>query len=94
MVLLKSGTKRSQSKEEARKIQKQHLAHINWMAEQGYLDIAGPFADDGEIRGILIMRVPTIEKARALAAMDPAVKANRLVMEIHPWWAAQGSCLK
>lgn len=94
MVLLKAGSERGQSQQEAMEIQKQHLAHINWMAKQGYVDIAGPFADDGEIRGILVMRVPTLERAQELAAMDPAVKAGRLVMEIHPWWAAEGSRLK
>ncbi len=40
------------------------------------------------------MRVPTKERAEELAAMNPAVKAGRLVMEIHPWWAAVGSSLK
>ncbi len=94
MVFLKSGPTRSQNPEEAAEIQKQHMAHIQWMAEKGYVDIAGPFGDDGEVRGILVMRVPTKEKAEELAAMDPAVKAGRLVMEIHPWWAAVGSSLK
>lgn len=93
MVFLKSGSNRNQAEVEAAEIQKNHLAHINWMAEQGYLGIAGPFGDDGEIRGILILRVPTQERAEELAAMDPAVKAGRLVMEIHPWWAAKGSTL-
>ncbi len=94
MVFLKAGQERSQNAEEAAEIQKQHLAHIGWMAEQGYVDIAGPFGDDGEVRGILVMRVPNKEKAEELAAMDPAVKAGRLVMEIHPWWAAVGSTLR
>tara|TARA_R110000850_G_scaffold75602_4_gene164659 strand:- start:471 stop:893 length:423 start_codon:yes stop_codon:yes gene_type:complete len=94
MVFLKSGPTRSQTPEEAAEIQKNHLAHIGWMAEQGYVDIAGPFGDDGDVRGILVMRVPTKERAEELAAMDPAVKAGRLIMEIHPWWAAVGSTLK
>lgn len=94
MVFLKSGPERSQNQEEAAEIQKQHLAHINWMAEQGYVDLAGPFGDNGDVRGILVMRVPNKEKAEELAAMDPAVKAGRLVMEIHPWWAAVGSRLR
>ncbi len=94
MVFLKSGPTRSQTPEEAAEIQKNHLAHIGWMAEQGYVDIAGPFGDDGEVRGILVMRVPTKERAEELAAMDPAIKAGRLIMEIHPWWAAVGSTLK
>lgn len=94
MVFLKAGPERSQSNEEAAEIQKNHLAHISWMAEQGYVDIAGPFGDNGDVRGILVMRVPSKERAEELAAMDPAVKAGRLIMEIHPWWAAVGSSLK
>ncbi len=94
MVFLKAGPARSQSKEEAAGIQKDHLDHIAWMADQGYVDMAGPFGDEGEIRGILVMRVPNRERAEELAAMDPAVKAGRLIMEIHPWWAAVGSTLK
>lgn len=94
MVFLKAGSESSQSEQEAAEIQKKHLEHISWMAEQGYVDIAGPFGDDGEVRGILVMRVPTKERAEELAAMDPAVKTGRLVMEIHPWWAAVGSTLK
>lgn len=94
MVFLKSGPERSQNQAEAAEIQKKHLEHISWMAEQGYVDIAGPFGDSGEVRGILVMRVPTKERAEELASMDPAVKAGRLVMEIHPWWAAVGSVLK
>lgn len=94
MVFLKAGTQRSQNAEEAAEIQKKHQAHIEWMAQEGYVDMAGPFGDDGEVRGILVMRVPTKERAEELAAMDPAVKAGRLVMEIHPWWAAVGSTLR
>ena len=94
MVFLKAGPERSQNAEEAAEIQEQHLAHIGWMADQGYVDIAGPFADNGDVRGILVMRVPNKEKAEELAALDPAVKAGRLIMEIHPWWAAVGSSLK
>lgn len=94
IVFLKSGANRSHGAEEAEKIQADHLAHINWMAEQGYVDMAGPFGDNGDVRGIFIFNVPTMEKAKELTAMDPAVKAGRLIMEIHPWWAAKGSKLR
>lgn len=94
MVFLKKGPIRDQGGEEAAAIQKKHLEHINWMAEQGYVDIAGPFGDNGDVLGILVMRVPNKEKADELASMDPAVKAGRLVVEVHPWWAAVGSTLK
>ncbi|HAD97060.1 MAG TPA: hypothetical protein DCG19_06610 [Cryomorphaceae bacterium] len=94
IVFLKVGPNRNQDEKEALEIQKKHMEHINWMAEEGYVDIAGPFAGEGEIRGILVMHVPTLEKAKELASMDPAVKAGRLTVEVHGWWVAEGSCLK
>jgi uncharacterized protein YciI len=94
LVLLKADTARNQSPEEVREIQKGHMEHMNKLAEQGYIDIAGPMGDDTELRGILIMRVPTLERALALCKEDPAVKAHRLKAEVHPWWAATGSSLK
>ena len=32
----------------------------------------------------------TMEEAKAMVADDPAVKAGRLVVEFHPWFAAAG----
>ena len=71
-----------------------HLAHLGRMYEEGYADISGPFGDDGDIRGITIYNVPTLEIADSLANLDPMVKAERLVVEIHPWWAAKGFHLR
>jgi hypothetical protein len=64
------------------------------MYEEGFADISGPFGDDGDIRGITIYNVPTQKMADSLANMDPMVKAGRLVIEIHPWWAAKGFPLR
>ncbi|SFS75324.1 Uncharacterized conserved protein YciI, contains a putative active-site phosphohistidine [Zhouia amylolytica] len=94
MAFLKKGPSRSQTKEEADSLQKLHLAHLGRMYEEGFADISGPFGDDGEIRGITIYNVPTLEMADSLANMDPMVKAGRLVIEIHPWWAAKGFPLR
>ena len=93
-VMLNSGPTRSQSKEESAKIQEGHMAHINWMAEEGHIDLAGPVESEDDFRGILVFNVPTIEEVEKLVAMDPAVKAGRLVMKIYPWWAAKGGTLK
>lgn len=50
--------------------------------------MAGPFMDDGDIRGIYIFNVKTIEEAQALTETDPAIKAGRLIMELHPWYGS------
>ena len=94
IAFLKSGPTRSQSKEEAVRLQSLHLAHLGRMYKEGYADISGPFGDDGDIRGITIYNVPTLKMADSLANLDPMVKAGRLVIEIHPWWAAKGFPLR
>lgn len=94
IAFLKSGPTRSQTKEEADSLQKLHLAHLGRMYEEGFADISGPFGDDGDIRGITIYNVPTQKMADSLANMDPMVKSGRLVIEIHPWWAAKGFPLR
>lgn len=94
IVFLKRGPNREQNEEEANKIQEAHLAHLGKMYELGYADISGPFGDDGDIRGITIYNVPTLQMVDSLANADPAVKAGRLVIEIHPWWAAKGFPLR
>lgn len=94
IAFLKKGPNRSQPKEEAEELQKQHLAHLGRMYELGYADISGPFGDDGDIRGITIYNTPTQKMADSLANSDPMVKAGRLVIEIHPWWAAKGFPLR
>jgi uncharacterized protein len=59
------------------------------MGESGKLLVAGPFMDGGDLRGMFVFRVETLEEAKALAEQDPAVKAGRLVIEWHPWFAAK-----
>jgi len=74
---------------ETRKIQEGHMANIRRMAETGKLIVAGPFTDNGDIRGIFIFKT-SMEDAKQLAEADPAIKAGRLVLELHPWFAAKG----
>ena len=94
IAFLKRGVSRAQSKEEADSLQALHQAHLGSMYEKGYADISGPFGDDGDIRGITIYNVPTQEMADSLANSDPMVKAGRLEIEVHPWWAAKGFPLR
>lgn len=93
-VMLKKGPNRGQSDEEAQRIQAGHMANIKAYAERGQLQIAGPFMDDGDWRGIFILDVPDRAAAEAMCNDDPAVKAGRLVCEIHPWLSQKGATLK
>ena len=94
IVFLKKGASRSQDSATAAQLQEQHLAHLSRMANEGYLSLAGPFGDDGDIRGIAVYNTPTLEMADSLARIDPMVQAGRLEVEIHPWWSAKGQALK
>ena len=94
IAFLKKGPNRSQPEEEANKLQAAHMAHLGKMYELGYADISGPFEDDSDISGITIYNVPTLQMADSLANADPMVKAGRLVIEMHPWWAAKGFPLR
>jgi uncharacterized protein YciI len=71
-------------------LQKQHLAHIQFMASTGKVLVAGPFAnrDDDSLRGMLIFSCD-IDVARAMASADPAVKAGRLKVVCMKWWTDQ-----
>jgi len=71
-------------------IQKAHLENINRLAEMKKLVVAGPFGDNGRLRGIFVFRVASIEEARELAETDPAVKAGRLALIVHPWRVPEG----
>jgi uncharacterized protein YciI len=95
MVFLKKGPNRDKHDSlTVAKIQKEHLANIERLAQEGYINIAGPFMDDQDLRGIFIMNVESKEKAEELVNTDPAVKAGRLIYEIRPWYSAKGSCLQ
>jgi uncharacterized protein len=82
-----------ESTPETARLQEAHMAHIRSMADSGKLVIAGPLLDGGELRGVFVFNVGSLEEARALAEADPTVKAGRLAVEVHPWMAARGSTL-
>lgn len=94
MAFLKKGPNRSQTKEEADSLQALHMSHLGKMYEEGFADISGPFGDDGELRGITIYNVSSLQIADSLANLDPMVQAGRLAVEIKPWWAAKGFNLR
>src|SRR5271156_2543238 len=80
-VLLKKGPNRSQDSVTAAKIQKAHTENINRMAASGKLNVAGPFLDEGEMRGIFIFDSGNEDGVRKLVKNAPAIKAGRLTYE-------------
>ncbi|HHC79611.1 MAG TPA: hypothetical protein ENK46_07005 [Flavobacteriia bacterium] len=88
MAFLKAGPHRTDNKEAAAKLQKAHLQNIKRLANEGKLALAGPFLDNGDLRGIYIFNVASIEEAEALTKTDPAVKAGSLIMELHLWYGS------
>lgn len=88
MAFLKRGPNRDRSPDEAQALQRAHMDNIGRLAEAGKLILAGPFMDDGELRGIYIFDVETVEEARALTETDPAIQAGSLVMDLLPWYGS------
>src|SRR5258706_2060459 len=69
---------------ESNKIQEGHMANIRHMGEIGKLLLAGPFEDNGDLRGIFVFKPGvSIDEVKKLVDADPAVKAGRLRYEIH-----------
>jgi len=88
MAFLMRGDSSSADSAEAARLQRAHLDNITRMAEEGKLILAGPFLDNGNIRGIYIFNVSSIEEAEKLTGTDPAIKAGVLKMELHPWYGS------
>ena len=76
---------------EVKKLQEAHMANIRRMGETGKLVIAGPLENGGQLRGIYVFKLNSLQEAKSWSETDPAVKASRFAIEIHPWLLAQGS---
>ncbi|MBX7181384.1 MAG: YciI family protein [Bacteroidia bacterium] len=93
-VLLSKGPNRNQDSATAAQIQKAHLENIGKLAKEGKLQVAGPFTDDGNFRGIFIFDAGSKEEVEQWVQTDEAIKSGRLSYEIHPWMTQKGNCFK
>jgi uncharacterized protein len=88
MAFLRRGPNRPVDPQKAQELQAAHMKNIGRMAAEGKLVLAGPFLDDGELRGIYIFSVGNLAEAEALTNTDPAIKAGSLVMELKEWYGS------
>lgn len=94
MVLLKGGLHRDQPAVTATGIQAAHMQHIRQLAQTGKLLVAGPFDNDGDMKGIFILDCKDSLEAVQLVKEDPAVRAGRLRFEVLPWWTEKNCVFK
>jgi uncharacterized protein YciI len=93
LCLLKKGNNRNQPELEAKKIQTKHLNHIAEMARLNKISLAGPTESDTELSGIIVYNTATQAEAEYLQNKDEAIKSERLIMEILPWYSKEGAAL-
>jgi uncharacterized protein YciI len=72
--------------DDARKLQAAHRANIARLVAEGSMAVAGPIDDAGDLRGLFIFNVRTVEEAKRLVATDPAVAAQQLRFELYPFY--------
>ena len=92
-AFLKRGPNRKEGDDknpEIQELQKAHIANIERLAAMKKLIAAGPFGDNGDLRGIFVLRVASLKEAQDLCATDPMVKSGRLIIELHPWQVPEG----
>lgn len=88
MAFLSRGPNRDLDSARSAELQRAHLDNIIRMAEEGKLVLAGPFFGDGDLRGIYIFNVSSIEEAEALTNSDPAIQEGSLAMELKEWYGS------
>jgi uncharacterized protein len=73
------------------RIQAEHLTELRKLLLDGKLIAAGPFLDDGPLRGLMIFAPGISEvEARTLLEGDAAIREGRLVLELRSWLGPAG----
>lgn len=90
LVILKTGTNTTATKQLIRKSFRGHLNNINHLVKEGKLIVVGPFGkNEKNYRGIFIFNnIKSIDKMKALLQTDPAIKNGLLGYEIFTWYGS------
>ena len=86
MAFLKRGPNKDLDSAKRAELMNAHLTNIFRLADEGKLVLAGPFLNDGELRGIYIFDVENLDEAKKLTETDPAIQQGTLSMELIPWY--------
>jgi len=89
----RAGPSRNQPPAELEQLQAAHLRYLFRLKVEGGLLINGPVTDDEQLRGESIWASSDKEEVSDLLDGDPAVRAGRLVYEIHIWFGMPGDGL-
>jgi len=68
--------------EEVQELQAAHLENIDRLAKEGTLLAAGPFEGGG---GMFIITANSLDEADNILSTDPAISANRFILQIYPF---------
>jgi len=91
LVMLNKGPSAGNaSTPEGQKLVKDHVAHLYKLASDGKAMVAGPFRDENDIQGIIMMKAASPEQARQFEGADPAVQAGIFTMEVLPFMSPEG----
>ncbi len=75
--------------EHADEIRKEHRAYIEGLITNGKLALWGEVTTEGSLREIGVVKTESIEEARGMAQLFPAVKAGMLKADVVSWYAAR-----
>ncbi len=93
VVLMRADNPPALSREEAQRIQSEHLGHLSKMHQEGHLLVAGPFGErfDERWRGLCLYKgTLSREEVRRLAESDPAVQAGVMQVALMDWYTEKG----
>lgn len=88
LVILKTGPTPLPKGEKRNEMFKGHFANMERLAAAGKLAVAGPFASDGDWRGMFVFAVKDIEEAKQLTASDPVIVNGEMIAEYHPLFSS------
>ena len=90
MVFLRPGPNPDVPAGQQKAMQDEHLARLAELNQRRIAVLYGPFQGASDLRGIVILDVPTADAAREHLGDDPYVKAGHMAIEVKPWYGPRG----